>query len=98
MARGGKREGGGRKKGQPNKSQSEIRAAALAGGISPLDYMLRVLRDEDADEDRRDRMAQAAAPYLHAKLVSSEMSGEDGGPIKHELTIKFAAGSAAKED
>jgi hypothetical protein len=36
----------------------------------PLDYMLAVMHDEKADKDRRDRMAAAAAPYLHARLQS----------------------------
>ena len=30
--------------------------------------MLTVLHDESADKDRRDRMAVAAAPYIHPKL------------------------------
>lgn len=35
--------------------------------VLPLDYMLRVLNDPETDQDRRDKMAQLAAPYLHAK-------------------------------
>lgn len=35
--------------------------------LSPLDYMLSVMNDPSADPARRDRMAQAAAPYVHAK-------------------------------
>ena len=34
---------------------------------SPLEYMLSVMNDPEADAGRRDRMAQAAAPYVHAK-------------------------------
>jgi hypothetical protein len=36
-------------------------------GQSPLDYMLAVMRDNNADVSRRDRMAIAAAPYVHGK-------------------------------
>jgi len=35
--------------------------------VSPLDYMLAVMNDDDADDSRRDRMAIAAAPFVHAK-------------------------------
>lgn len=34
----------------------------------PLQYMLDVMRDPDAGPDRRDRMAMAAAPYVHGKV------------------------------
>ena len=33
----------------------------------PLDYMLAVMRDKTADVSRRDRMAIAAAPYVHKR-------------------------------
>jgi hypothetical protein len=35
--------------------------------MTPLDYMLTVMQDEAADPLRRDRMAIAAAGYVHAK-------------------------------
>jgi hypothetical protein len=43
-----------------------------AQGISPLEYMLAVLRDETAETGRRDEMAKASAPYLHPRLASVE--------------------------
>jgi hypothetical protein len=46
------------------------------GGDLPLDYMLRVMRDPDASIERKDDMAKAAAPYLHAKLQAIQHSGE----------------------
>lgn len=46
------------------------------GGDLPLDYMLRIMRDPEAPMDRKDKMAIAAAPYLHAKLESIQHSGE----------------------
>jgi phage terminase small subunit len=33
----------------------------------PLEYMLKVMNDPKADPARRDRMAVAAAPFLHPK-------------------------------
>jgi hypothetical protein len=59
---------GGRQKGTPNKVNALKRAEIAASGELPLDYMLRVMRDENADSERRDHMARWAAPYLHAKL------------------------------
>jgi hypothetical protein len=66
MARG--RKTGGRRKGTRNRATEEARTAAEATGILPLDHMLAVMRDPKADPKRRDAMAMAAAPYLHARL------------------------------
>jgi hypothetical protein len=67
---------GGRKAGTPNKRTVVERQQLAASGLLPLDYMLAVLRDPDVEPDRRDRMASAAAPYVHAKLASVEHSGQ----------------------
>jgi hypothetical protein len=72
MARG--RKTGGRKKGTRNRATEEARAAAAAAGTMPLDYMLAVMRDISADTKRRDAMAMAAAPYLHPKVSSVDVS------------------------
>jgi hypothetical protein len=66
------RKTGGRKKGAHNRATAEARAAAEATGILPLDYMLGIMRDGNADPKRRDAMAMAAAPYLHPKLSAVE--------------------------
>jgi hypothetical protein len=43
--------------------------------MTPLEYMLGVINDVGADEARRDRMAQAAAPYVHPK-AEAETQGK----------------------
>ena len=63
---------GGRKKGSLNKVTYEMKAA----GETPLEYMLRIMRDEAAESTRRDEMAKAAAPYLHPRLSSIEHTGD----------------------
>ena len=68
------RKTGGRQKGARNRATTEARAVAEATGILPLDYMLSVMRDVNADPKRRDGMAIAAAPYLHSKLSTVEAS------------------------
>ena len=65
---------GGRQKGVANKRTREIADAAIKEGLTPLEYMLAVLRDETADPERRDEMANAAAPYIHPRLASIEAS------------------------
>lgn len=73
MASGGFRAGAGRPKGakapkaKPIKVAPDIKKAARQSGMSPLDYMLTVMNDSQSDNDRRDRMAIAAAPYVHEK-------------------------------
>ena len=42
---------------------------ALCKGMLPLDYMLSIIRDPYATQARRDKMAIAAAPYCHARLM-----------------------------
>lgn len=41
---------------------------ARSAGLTPLEYMLLVMNDQEADPIRRDRMAIAAAPYTHPRL------------------------------
>jgi hypothetical protein len=94
MARGGRREGAGRKKGVPNKiSQSTIMRAALTGEM-PLDFMLRCMRGEPVDGkplpiNDRIKLAVACAPYLHNKLAPIQVSLDESEPLAtdddHEL-------------
>ena len=67
MSHGGLRPGAGRPKGAKNKATAAREAEIAASGMTPLDYMLAVLRDEDADDKDRMWAAVAAAPYLHPK-------------------------------
>jgi hypothetical protein len=84
------RKTGGRQKGARNRATAEARAAAEATGIMPLDYMLSVMRDANADPRRRDGMAIAAAPYLHPKLSAIEpKSNEPAGAEVHGIRVVF---------
>lgn len=73
--------GQGRPKGAKNKKTLELQRRVAKGGISPLDYMLKVMRNPRADLARRDDMGKAAAPYVHARLSSVEATGKDGSPL-----------------
>jgi hypothetical protein len=47
---------------------------------TPLEYMLRVMRDPSADDARRDAMAKAVLPYIHARPtgVDGQASDDEG--------------------
>lgn len=73
---------GGRQKGTPNKATARREREIAKGGDTPLDYMLKVMRNPRADASRRDDMARAAAPYVHPKLSTMQHTGANGGPIQ----------------
>lgn len=75
MARGGKREGSGRPSGAINKASAERQAEVAASGVTPLEFMLNVMRDEAADAAKRLDAAKAAAPYVHPRLNATTLSG-----------------------
>lgn len=93
MARGGARKGAGRKQGAANKATQEAIAAAKATGELPLDYMLRIMRDAQAEDRRRDAMAAAAAQYLHPKLAAVEHTGKDGRAIEVDVIKRVIVGA-----
>jgi len=82
VARGGKRPNAGRKPGSATKRTREIADRAASEGITPLEYMLSVLRNEAMNPEARFEAAKAAAPYMHPRLAAVEHSGRDGGPIE----------------
>lgn len=73
---------GGRKKGTPNRATAAKVAEIAESGVTPLEFMLHVMRDESAEPAARADMAKAAAPYVHPKLAAVEHTGKDGGPIQ----------------
>jgi len=57
-----------------------------AARLSPLDYMLQVLRDPEASPAERKWAAEKAAPYLHPRLQSIEHAGEVA--LRHEDALE----------
>jgi hypothetical protein len=98
MARGGKRQGAGRKKNTPNKANALREARIAASGITPLDVMIQDMRFhydlyQEAMANRDIASAKAelkeardaakdAAPYTHPRLAAVEHMGKGGGPIE----------------
>lgn len=75
------RKTGGRAKGVPNKATAEKAAAVAASGLSPLDFMLHLMRDEGQPLPLRADAAKNAAPYVHPRLAAVEHSGKVALPI-----------------
>ena len=99
MPRGGHRPGAGRprKRREPVPAAQTPAAPPRAARVEPLEYMLGVMNDPAAPPERRDRMAVAAAPFVHTK------AGEQGKKAaKHEAarqvasSSRFGAGPAPK--
>lgn len=87
MPRGGYRPGSGPKKGTKYKKRGEsaapgeipadVKKDAKKAQKTPLEYMLDVMNDEGAAKDRRDRMAQLAAPFVHPRLAEQRGSKDE---------------------
>ncbi|MEH2513918.1 hypothetical protein V1291_005272 [Nitrobacteraceae bacterium AZCC 1564] len=84
MAQRGARKGTTRKASSDNADPAHERSSVRmtnarktpANDLSPVDYMLSILRDETQSQGDRMDAAKAAAPYLHARLSGVKHSGE----------------------
>ena len=81
---------GGRQKGTPNRATALKAEEIAATGETPLDYMLRVMRDPSIEHCRRDDMAKACAPYVHPKLAATELIGKVEHDIKPGSDLELA--------
>ena len=99
MPRGGSRPGAGRK---PKAVSDAVKACEIAakrskGDLTPLDFMLALMRDEEQDIKLRTAMAQAAAPYVHAKMAdAAKGKKEEKQEAAEKAAGKFAVPSAPK--
>jgi len=57
-------------------------------GLTPLEYLLSVMRTS-GDEGARIDAAKAAAPYVHPKLANVELSGNKDQPLQIEI-VRYA--------
>jgi hypothetical protein len=69
---GGRRAGAGR----PKQAVDGCNVAAKAD-MTPLEYMLEVMRDPRANKARRDRMAVAAAPFCHERMADNRVGKKE---------------------
>mgnify|MGYP001599852802 CR=1 FL=1 len=94
MAKGTKT--GGRTKGVPNKTNAQREAAIAASGLTPLDFLLQVMRDDTSEKNVRIDAAKAAAPYVHPKLANVQVSGDQDNPIQHQVCVSWMTEDQAK--
>lgn len=88
MARGGKRDGAGRKASSlTHRTRAIAEGIALSGNETPLEVILKLMRNAATDEDKL-KAAIAAAPYVHPRLAAIEASVEIN---KHEEAVKSLA-------
>jgi hypothetical protein len=66
------RKTGGRTKGPPNKATAAKAVAIEASGLTPLAYLLSLVRDETLERAERISAAKAAAPYVHPRMAPAE--------------------------
>jgi hypothetical protein len=69
--------------------RQRVRKKPMEGATAPLDYLLGIMRDKDQDARSRLDAAKAAAPYCHARLSSTELSGPSGGPVSVQTSQKL---------
>jgi hypothetical protein len=89
---GGHRKNAGRKEGSATKRTREIADRAISDGVTPLDVMLLVMREEWARGETTNALdaAKAAAPYIHPRLQAIEHTAQNGGAlVPKRLEIVF---------
>src|ERR1700704_3747678 len=73
---------GGRQRGTPNKATvattAALKAASADPTITPLQFLLGVMRDPAAPTGLRVQVARAAAPLVHGKLGAGSGKGNAG--------------------
>lgn len=92
--KGGARQGSGRKPGSPNRKTAEVQRKVEDTGITPLQFMIEVMRDEGREPRERLNAAISAAPYVHPKLSSIEHSGANGADLLPTV-INIVSGKSA---
>lgn len=82
----------GRKKGSANVATAARARAVEESGLTPLEFMVDVMRNEAYPIDFRLDAAKAASPYIHPKLSSIEMKGDPNAPVEVHHTIDAFTG------
>lgn len=80
------RRSNGRPNGSSNKRTEEAFKKAKKGGILPLDFLLKQMRNHKLDLAVRMTAAKDAAPYVHNRLQATTVKGDVN--ITHEQALK----------
>lgn len=87
MPRGGKRPGAGRPAGVPNKANAELREHAQAYTIEALDFLLGVMRNNEAPFPARVAAANGVLDRGHGK--PAQALTVDGDGLKHVPLVTY---------
>ncbi len=71
---------------KPSTKSGKTNQSGPGQDLTPLDYMLRLLRDEETSVENRKWAAYHAAPYCHSKLSTVDHSGDV--TVRHEDALK----------
>jgi hypothetical protein len=95
---------GGRQKGTPNKKTVLLNAAIKAAGsepnVSPLDFLLGLMRDPNLPLEHRVSVAEAALPLVHAKpkeLPLDQAAARKYGASQNGVNINEEVNSSAHD-
>lgn len=80
---------GGRQKGSLNHATLARQSAVLASGLSPLDYLCGVFRDESEPTSIRVDAAKAVCAYVYPKLQALDVNATGGQPLNVTI-VKFS--------
>ena len=97
MPRGGSRQGAGRKKGsKPRMTQlrERITARELSNTeVTPLHVLLQCMMTAwgRGDQDKAAQFAEKAAPFVHPRLSTTQVSGDPEKPLETVTRIELVA-------
>jgi hypothetical protein len=83
------RKTGGRRRGTPNRATGAKRAEILASGLSPIDFMVSVFRDETQPLTVRLVAARSVAPFCHPRLSTLDIGGQEDKPTQVQV-VRFS--------
>src|SRR5215208_6306459 len=79
---------GGRQKGTPNKKTQAVAEKLAALGCDPIKQMGQIALDESVEVSVRVQVLKELCQYVAPKRKAVEVTGEDGGPVKTEMTVR----------
>lgn len=78
--------GAGRPKGAANKATALREKAIAASGLTPLAYMIQLMRDETQEQPVRLDAAKAAAPFVHPRLNAIAVNQSSESNLREWMT------------
>jgi len=74
---------GGSRKGKPNRASAAREREMAASGMTAIEFLTSVMRDENREIEIRIDAAKGVAPYIHPKLAQTQITADVS--VKHEI-------------